>query len=469
MPVAEGSRPPESIRSALARAHAGERVALAGWVRSARHSKNVSFIDLTDGSCLSGVQVVADPALPDYAEHVARLRTGCAIAVEGEWAASAGREQALEVRALDVRLVGEADEDYPLQKKRHGFEFLRTIGHLRPRTNTIGAVWRVRSEASFAVHQFFQERGFYLLHTPIITLTDAEGAGELFRVSTLDPKDPPTLPDGSVDWSQDFFGGEAHLTVSGQLEAEVGALALSRVYTFGPTFRAENSNTTRHLAEFWMIEPEVSFCTLDGLRALAEDFLKQVLQRVLERCAEDLKLFDERIDPGILARHARLLEAPFAHLTYTECVERLSRAKVAFEHPVHWGMDLQTEHERHLCEVEIQGPLVVTDYPAKNKAFYMYRNDDGKTVRAMDVLVPGIGEIIGGSQREHRLDVLQEQVAMHGLSADDYTWYFDLRRFGTVPHAGFGLGFERFIRFITGMDNIRDVIPFPRAPGVAGF
>jgi asparaginyl-tRNA synthetase len=460
---------PESVRNALGRARADAPVTLAGWVRSARHSKNVSFIDLSDGSCLSGVQVVAEPALPGYAEHVARLRTGCAVEVEGRWVESAGREQTLEVRASAVRLVGDIDDDYPLQKKRHGFEFLRTIGHLRPRTNTIGAVWRIRSETSFAVHEFFQERGFYLLHTPIITLTDAEGAGELFRVTTLDPQRPPARPDGSVDWTQDFFAGEAHLTVSGQLEAEVGALALSRVYTFGPTFRAENSNTTRHLAEFWMIEPEVSFCTLDGLRALAEEFLKQVLRRVLERCAEDLALFDERIDRGILERHARLLETPFAHLSYGECVERLARAKVSFEHPVHWGMDLQTEHERHLCEVEVGGPLVVTDYPAKNKAFYMYRNDDGKTVRAMDVLVPGIGEIIGGSQREHRLDVLREQVAMHGLAESDYAWYFDLRRFGSVPHAGFGLGFERFIRFITGMDNIRDVIPFPRAPGTAGF
>jgi asparaginyl-tRNA synthetase len=283
---------PESVRNALGRARADAPVTLAGWVRSARHSKNVSFIDLSDGSCLSGVQVVAEPALPGYAEHVARLRTGCAVEVEGRWVESAGREQTLEVRASAVRLVGDIDDDYPLQKKRHGFEFLRTIGHLRPRTNTIGAVWRIRSETSFAVHEFFQERGFYLLHTPIITLTDAEGAGELFRVTTLDPQRPPARPDGSVDWTQDFFAGEAHLTVSGQLEAEVGALALSRVYTFGPTFRAENSNTTRHLAEFWMIEPEVSFCTLDGLRALAEEFLKQVLRRVLERCAEDLALFE---------------------------------------------------------------------------------------------------------------------------------------------------------------------------------
>jgi len=460
---------PDSIRRALAGGMPGTPVSLAGWVRSARHSKAVSFIDLTDGSCLSGIQVVADPSLHGYDAQVAPLRTGCAIEVEGELVASPGKGQKLEVRATKVTLVGDVTDEYPLQKKRQSFEFLRTVGHLRPRTNTLGAVLRVRSETSRAIHDFFHQRGFVYLHTPIITLTDAEGAGELFRVSTLDAAEPPRLPGGGVDFSRDFFGGEAHLTVSGQLEAEVGALALSRVYTFGPTFRAENSNTTRHLAEFWMVEPEVAFCDLDALRALAEDFVQGVIRQVLTECAEDMAFFDQRIEPGLLERHGKLLETPFSHLRYAECIEILKASKQKFEHAVEWGMDLQTEHERFLCEKHVGGPLVVTDYPAARKAFYMYRNDGGETVRAMDVLVPGIGEIIGGSQREHREAELRLQLDRHGLEERDYDWYMDLRRFGSVPHSGFGLGFERFVRFLTGMENIRDVMPFPRTPGSAGF
>jgi len=460
---------PESIRTVLATRTPGERITLAGWVRSARHSKGVSFIDLTDGSCLSGIQVVAEPALPGYASDVAPLRTGCAIEVDGELVASPGKGQKVELKAEQLRLVGDVSDDYPLQKKRHGFEFLRTLGHLRPRTNTLGAVFRMRSEASRAIHDFFHEREFFYLHTPIVTLTDAEGAGEMFRVTTLDPIAPPLTEAGEVDYAQDFFGGKAHLTVSGQLEAEVGALSLSRVYTFGPTFRAENSNTTRHLAEFWMIEPEVAFCDLTALRELAEDFIQGVLARLLESCAEDLAFFDQRIAPSLLERHQKLVETPFAHLTYTEAIDLLQKADQSFEHPVEWGADLQTEHERYLCERYVEGPLIVTDYPAAKKAFYMYRNDDDRTVRAMDVLVPGVGEIIGGSQREHRLDVLRRQLELHELAAEDYAWYLDLRRFGSAPHAGFGLGFERFIRLLTGMENIRDVMPFPRAPGTAGF
>jgi asparaginyl-tRNA synthetase len=368
-----------------------------------------------------------------------------------------------------VALVGGVADDYPLQKKRHSFEFLRTIAHLRPRTNTIGAVLRVRNAVSKAIHDFFQDRGFVYLHSPIITLSDAEGAGEMFRVSTLDVADPPRTEDGAVDFGRDFFGAESHLTVSGQLEAEIGALALSKVYTFGPTFRAENSNTSRHLAEFWMVEPEVAFCDLSGLADLAEDFLKSIFAAVLDRCPDDMAFFNQRIDDTVLATLSHIIESPFERITYTEAVDVLGRSGESFEFPVRWGVDLQSEHERYLTERHIGRPVVVTDYPDEIKAFYMYLNDDERTVAALDVLVPKVGEIIGGSQREHRLDVLKRRIAAQGLSEEPYWWYLDLRRYGSVPHAGFGLGFERVVQFMTGMANIRDVNPFPRVPGFAEF
>jgi asparaginyl-tRNA synthetase len=433
-----------SVKDLLARGAAGERARVRGWLRTARHSKGLSFLDLQDGSCLAGVQVVCEPSLANYEGEVRKLDTGCAVEVEGELARSEGKEQSLELRAQRVSVVGWAAGDYPLQKKRHGFEFLRTIAHLRPRTNTFGAVLRV------------QEKGFVWLHTPIVTASDAEGAGAMFRV---------TAPSHEGE----FFGKPAFLTVSGQLEAEIGALALTNVYTFGPTFRAENSNTSRHLSEFWMIEPEMAFCDLRGDMALAEEFLRFVLRAVLDESAADMAFFDERIQPGVRATLEHVAGAEFAHLTYTEAVAALERSGESFEFPVKWGADLQSEHERWLTERHVGRPVVVTDYPKEIKAFYMYRNDDDRTVRAMDVLVPKVGEIIGGSQREDRLDVLRERLAECGLDESHYGWYLDLRRFGSVPHAGFGLGFERLMLYLTGMANIRDVIPFPRVPGYAEF
>jgi len=458
----------ERIAALLARAGAGGEVVLQGWLRSARHSKGRSFLDVNDGSCFSGIQVVAESGLANYAETVEHLGTGCAVQVRGELVDSPGKGQRFEVHAAEVELVGGVDDDYPLQKKRHSFEFLRTIAHLRPRTNTIGAVWRVRNEAACAIHDFFQERGFLLLHSPVITLADAEGAGEMFRVSTLDAGAPPRA-DGAVDFGADFFGREAHLTVSGQLEAEIGALSMSHVYTFGPTFRAENSNTSRHLSEFWMVEPEMAFCDLEGDALLAEEFLKYVFRRVLDRCDEDMRFFAQRIEKTAIETLEHIVESEFERLTYTEAVAILEASGEAFEYPVKWGVDLQSEHERFLTERHVGRPLVVTDYPASIKAFYMYLNDDEKTVRAMDVLVPRIGEIIGGSQREHRHDVLQRRIRELGLPEEEYWWYLDLRRYGSVPHAGFGLGFERVVQYMTGMANIRDVIPFPRVPGSAEF
>jgi asparaginyl-tRNA synthetase len=440
-----------------------------GWVRTARHGKGVSFLELSDGSCLAGLQVVAEPDLPGFESELRRIGTGFALEVEGELVASPGRGQRVELKAQRLALLGEAGDDYPLQKKRHSFEFLRTLGHLRHRTNTLGAVLRVRSALSCAVHEFFQARGFFLLHAPILTASDAEGGGALFRVTTLDAASPPRTAQGDVDFAQDFFARQAFLTVSGQLEAEIGALALGRVYSFGPTFRAENSNTSRHLAEFWMVEPELAFCDLEGDVELAEAFLKHVLRALLERCPEDMAFFDERIEPGLRAALAHVVESPFERLRYGEAVEILGRSGRSFEHPVKWGADLQSEHERFLVEEHVRRPVVVTDYPAELKAFYMYLNDDGRTVRAMDVLVPRVGEIIGGSQREHRLEVLRRRMAERGLREEDYWWYLDLRRHGSVPHAGFGLGFERLVQLATGMANIRDVIPFPRVPGSIGF
>jgi asparaginyl-tRNA synthetase len=459
----------ESVRSVLARPAAGGAAFVCGWLRTARHAKGVSFLEVSDGSCFAGLQVVAEPSLPNFESEVRALRSGCAVAVEGGLVDSPGGGQRYELRARRVELVGGVGDDYPLQKKRHSFEFLRSIAHLRPRTNTIGAVLRVRNAAARAIHDFFQERGFLLLHAPIITTSDAEGAGELFRVTTLDPGAPPRTGDGSVDWSRDFFGREAFLTVSGQLEAEIAALALSKVYTFGPTFRAENSNTSRHLAEFWMVEPEMAFCELEGAMELAEDFLKSVFRALLERCPDDMEFFEKRIDPTAIATLRHIVDSPFERLGYGEAVRILERSGRSFEFPVRWGANLQSEHERYLAEEHVKRPLIVTDYPAEIKAFYMYLNDDERTVRAMDVLVPKLGEIVGGSQREHRAEVLARRIAAAGLDPAAYGWYLELRRHGSTPHAGFGAGFERVVQFATGMANIRDVIPFPRVPGYADF
>ncbi|MBW2543303.1 MAG: asparagine--tRNA ligase [Deltaproteobacteria bacterium] len=459
----------QSVRQILARESAGGVVTLRGWVRTARHSKGVSFLEVGDGSCFAGLQVVAAPELENFEAELRHVQTGYAVSATGEIVDSPGKGQRFELQAQRIEVIGAVAEDYPLQKKRHSFEFLRTIAHLRPRTNTLGAVLRVRNVASAAIHEFFQERGFLLLHTPIITSSDAEGAGQLFRVSTLEAGEPPRTESGSVDFGQDFFGRETFLTVSGQLEAEIAALALTNVYAFGPTFRAENSNTSRHLAEFWMIEPEMAFCDLDGNVALAEAFLKHLISRVLERCADDMAFFNERIDETVLETLQHIVETPFERISYTDAVDILERSGERFEYPVKWGVDLQSEHERYLTEKHIGKPVVVTDYPATIKAFYMYLNDDERTVRAMDVLVPKVGEIVGGSQREHRLDVLQRRMADQDLDRDAYWWYLDLRRYGSVPHSGFGLGFERIVQFMTGMANIRDVIPFPRVPGAAEF
>ncbi len=459
----------ESIREILARPSAGGGVTIRGWLRTARHSKEVSFLEVSDGSCFSGIQVVAGPECHGFEETVRALGTGCAVEASGELVESPGSGQSFEIRASSVALVGGVGEDYPLQKKRHSLEFLRTVAHLRPRTNTLGAVLRVRNATARAIHDFFQQRGFIQIHSPIITLSDSEGAGDLFRVSTLDVENPPRDEEGRVDFRQDFFAAPAFLTVSGQLEAEIAALALSKVYTFGPTFRAEDSNTSRHLAEFWMVEPELAFCDLDGLGELAEAFLKQVFQRVREACPDDLEFFNKRIDDTVLATIAHVIEQPFERLRYSEAIEILEKCDRQFEFPVRWGLDLQSEHERFLSEEYFRRPVVVTHYPKAIKAFYMYLNDDEETVGALDVLVPKVGEIIGGSQREHRLEVLRRRIAELGLEEDRYWWYLDLRRHGSVPHAGFGLGFERLVQFMTGMANIRDVIPFPRVPGNAEF
>ena len=459
----------ESIREILARESAGGSVVLRGWLRTARHSKNLSFLEVSDGSGFAGIQAVVDPALPNYESEIKPLGTGCSVEIEGELVDSPGKGQRFEVRATRVVPVGGVGEDYPLQKKRHSFEFLRTIAHLRPRTNTIGAVLRVRNAAAAAIHEFFQGEGFLWLHTPIVTLSDAEGAGEMFRVTTLDDADPPRDESGAVDYREDFFGAKSFLTVSGQLEAEIGALAMSRVYTFGPTFRSENSNTSRHLAEFWMVEPEVAFCTLPGLADLAERFLKHVLTATLERCPDDFDFFDQRIEKGVVDKLRHVVSSPFERVTYTDAIGILEGAGRSFEFPVRWGIDLQSEHERFLAEEHFGVPVVVTDYPRDIKAFYMFQNDDDRTVAAMDVLVPNVGEIIGGSQREHRLDRLEARLDALALPRDEYWWYLDLRRHGSVPHAGFGLGFERLVQYVTGMANIRDVHPFPRVPGYAEF
>ena len=448
----------------------GKEVTLEGWVRTRRDSKaGFSFLELNDGSSMGNIQVVADAALANYESLVKSLSAGSSVSVTGVVKESPGKGQATEVRATRITLHGTADaETYPLQKKRHSFEFLRTIAHLRPRTNTFGAVARVRNCVSNSIHQFFQEEGFLYVHTPIITASDCEGAGEMFQVTTLNLAAPPKTA-GGVDFTQDFFDRPSYLTVSGQLEAEIFACALSKVYTFGPTFRAENSNTSRHLAEFWMVEPEMAFFDLGDNMALAERFLKRIFRDVLDRCPEDMEFFNLRIDNTVLATLEAIIQSEFVRLPYTDAVEILKNSDEKFEFPVDWGKDLQAEHERYLTEKHFKRPVILFNYPRSIKPFYMRVGDDGRTVRAMDVLVPKVGEIIGGSQREERLDVLQERMEEQGLDAGNYWWYLDLRRYGTVPHSGFGLGLERLLQFITGMANIRDVVPFPRTPGSAEF
>lgn len=448
----------------------GRTVRLCGWVRTRRDSKGgFSFIEVNDGSCQGNVQVVAAGELPNYEDVVKKLTVGASVAIEGEVKASPAKGQATEIHATKVELLGDADaQSYPLQKKGHSYEFLRTIAHLRPRTNTFGGIARLRHQVSMSVHQFFDERGFFYIHTPIITASDCEGGGELFRVTTIDPDKPPTK-DGKTDYTHDFFGKPAYLTVSGQLQVETFACGLGKVYTFGPTFRAENSNTPRHLAEFWMIEPEVAFADLNDNMALAEAFLKRIVGDALAKCDEDLKFFAERVDKGLFDRLHAITSNPFLRVSYTEAVDILTKSGKTWEYPVAWGSDLQSEHERFLTEQHFKQPVILYDYPRTLKPFYMRVNDDGKTVRAMDVLVPGVGEIIGGSQREERLDVLETRMKEQGLHPEGYSWYADLRRYGTVPHAGFGLGLERTLLFLTGMANIRDVIPFPRTPGNAEY
>jgi asparaginyl-tRNA synthetase len=458
----------QSIRD-IFNAETGTDITTRGWVKTRRDSKGVTFVQLNDGSCFRDLQVVVDAGtIPD--DVLASVTTGACIVVDGLLVESPAAGQPVEVKAQSITVYGDADPlTYPLQKKGHTMEFLREIAHLRPRSNTFGAVFRVRNVLSHAIHTFFQDRGFLYVHTPIITTSDCEGAGAMFGVTTLDLMNLPREPRGGIDYTKDFFGKPAYLTVSGQLEAEVFALAFSNVYTFGPTFRAENSNTPRHLAEFWMIEPEMAFCDLDGDRALAEDFLKFIINSVLDKCADDIEFFNKRIDNTVLETLEHVTKSAFEHVTYTEAVRLLEKADRSFEFPVTWGCDLQSEHERYLTEDVFKKPVIVTDYPKEIKAFYMRMNDDGRTVRAMDVLAPRIGEIIGGSQREERLDVLKERIKAQGLPEEPYTWYLDLRRYGTVPHAGFGLGLERMMMYVTGMKNIRDVTPFPRTPGSAEF
>ena len=449
-----------------------DAIFLQGWVRTRRDAKALSFIELNDGSCLKGMQVIVDATLPDYAQ-VARANTGASIEVQGKLVASKGGGQKWEVVAEKFTVLGEADNTFPLQKKGHTLEFLREIGHLRPRSNLFGAVFRVRSRLAYAVHQFFQERNFHYVHTPIITASDAEGAGEMFRVTILDVANPPRTEQGAIDDAKDFFGKKAFLTVSGQLEGEIFASALSNIYTFGPTFRAENSNTSRHASEFWMIEPEVAFCDLQGNMDLAEEFVKYLIRDAKEHCAADLAFFGQFVDQDLLARLDFVLEKPFVRCSYTEAIAIINASGKKFEHAVVWGDNLQSEHERFLSEEHFRCPVTVYNYPRAIKAFYMRVNPDcapgRETVAAMDLLVPGIGEIIGGSQREERLELLREGMALHHLDEKAYWWYLDLRRYGSVPHAGFGLGFERLLMFVTGVGNIRDVIPFARTPGTAEF
>ena len=451
---------------------AGADVMLRGWVRTRRDSKaGISFVHVSDGSSFQPVQVVAPNTLPNYAGEVVHLTSGCAVEATGRIVPSPAKGQPFEMQASAIRVVGwvQDPDTYPIQPKPHSMEYLREVAHLRPRTNVIGATTRVRHTISQAIHRFFDAQGFLWVNTPIITASDAEGAGELFRVSTLDLANLPRTPQGKVDFAQDFFGREAFLTVSGQLNVEAYCLALSKVYTFGPTFRAENSNTSRHLAEFWMIEPEIAFADLSDDATLAEALLKHVLRAVLHERAEDMAFFDERVERGLIGKLRGIVDKEFARMDYGEAIAVLEKARAKFEFPVKWGMDLQSEHERFLAEQHVRGPLVLMNYPKEIKAFYMRLNDDGRTVAAMDVLAPGIGEIIGGSQREERLEVLDARMDEAGMDKEHYAWYRDLRRYGSVPHAGFGLGFERTVSYITGLANVRDVIPFPRTPGSARY
>ncbi len=462
-----------SVQQALAgQVPVGGEVTVRGWVRTRRDSKaGVSFVNVSDGSCFAPIQVVAPADLPNYESEVRHLTTGCSVIASGRLVPSPGQGQSFEIQASSVEVVGWVEDPltYPMQPKQHTLEYLREYAHLRPRTNLFGAVTRIRHCLAQAVHRFFHERGFFWVNTPIITTSDAEGAGQMFRVSTLDLMNLPRTADGEVDFSSDLFGKEAFLTVSGQLNVEGYCLALSKVYTFGPTFRAENSHTTRHLAEFWMIEPEIAFANLDDDALLAEDFLKYLFRAVLEERADDMAFIAERVQKDAVSRLEAFVNAPFERIDYSEAIRLLRNSGQKFDFPVEWGLDLQTEHERWLTEVHVGRPVVVTNYPERIKAFYMRLNDDGKTVAAMDVLAPGIGEIIGGSQREERLDVLDARMAQFGLDPAHYQWYRDFRRYGTVPHAGFGLGFERLIVYVCGLANIRDAIPYPRAPGQAEF
>ncbi|EAZ92178.1 asparagine--tRNA ligase [Crocosphaera chwakensis] len=458
------------VRDILRYGKPDETVTIQGWVRTKRELKEFAFMEVNDGSSLNSLQVVLDESVPNYQDVLKLLNTGASVEVSGTLVQSPGKGQNIELKAAKVQVYGTSDpETYPLQKKRHSFEFLRTIGHLRSRTNTLGAVIRVRNACATAIHKFFQERDFLWIHTPIITASDCEGAGELFTVTNFDLGKVPLDKQQKIDYTQDFFGKQAYLTVSGQLEAEVMAMAFQNVYTFGPTFRAENSNTSRHLAEFWMVEPEMAFCDIEGDQDLAEEFLKYIFKYVLEACPEDMEFFNKRIDKSVLETADNIINNEFERITYTKAIELLEKSNKKFEYAVEWGIDLQSEHERYLAEELFKKPLIVTNYPTGIKAFYMRLNDDNKTVAAMDVLAPKIGEIIGGSQREERLDILEKRINEMGIIPDDLWWYLDLRRYGTVPHAGFGLGFERVVQFMTGMTNIRDVIPFPRTPLSAEF
>ncbi len=457
------------IKELLKSRNFGHEVVARGWVRTRRGNKNIAFVALNDGSIIHNIQIVIDMTAFDE-ELIKQVTTGSSIEVKGKLVESPGKEQQVEIHAESLKLFGTADpETYPLQKKGHTLEFLREIAHLRPRTNTFGAVLRIRHAMAFGIHKYFNDNGFYYLHTPIITGSDAEGAGEMFRVTTLDAKNPPLLEDGNINFADDFFGRQTNLTVSGQLEGELGAMALSAIYTFGPTFRAENSNTPRHLAEFWMIEPEIAFFDIHDNMNLAEDFLKYLLRYALENCMDDLKFLSEMYDKELIGRLEFVINNSFERITYTQAVEILQKSGEKFEFPVSWGIDLQTEHERFLVERHFRKPVIVTDYPMAIKAFYMKQNEDGKTVRGMDVLFPKIGEIIGGSQREEDYDKLKRRMQELKLPEKEMWWYMDTRKFGSVPHSGFGLGFERLLLFVTGMGNIRDVIPFPRFPKNADF
>lgn len=448
----------------------GHEVTIKGWIRTVRNQKTFTFIEVNDGSTLANFQMIMTSEVPGYDKLLTGLSTGCSISATGTIVESPGKGQALEMQVSSLTLMGKCDpENYPLQKKKHTFEFLRTIAHLRPRTNTFGAITRVRNALAFATHQFFQDRGFLYVHTPIITGSDCEGAGKMFQVTTLDVANPPKNSQNKVDYAQDFFAKPAYLTVSSQLNAEAFACSMSDVYSFGPTFRAENSNTSRHLAEFWMIEPEMAFADLNDNMDCAEDYLKYILKYLLDHCQEDMQFFDQYISKGLIERLQHVINTPFERTTYTYAIRILEKADKKFEFPVKWGLDLQSEHERYLAEEFFVKPVIIIDYPKQIKAFYMRANDDNKTVAAMDVLVPKVGEIIGGSQREERFNILEAKMKEVGLPVEEYGWYLELRKYGTVPHAGFGAGFERLIQFATGMENIRDVIPFPRYPGKADF